>query len=114
MIRYFENYPYGFSDTKFVYANTKRNSKLRLLYKDLIAGNGPLRFTLQWVDHEEWMLLLAKGGELVKDCIQDGFTNSRKSDKRQPWGRMNYERYLQKRRSLEVKARIKKRYPRSI
>jgi hypothetical protein len=111
LMRYFENFPVGFSDTEFVYDNTMPNSKLRVLYRDLIAGNGPLRYALNTRDHDEWLLLLAKGGDLVKEWIQKTFSSPRKDDANQSWAEKYRRKYLQKVDDVRVSDWPRKMYP---
>lgn len=59
---------------EYIYANTLPESKLRKF-----ACEGPFEETLRvCFDQESWLLLLAKGGDLVKENIKTGFSNDQR------------------------------------
>lgn len=63
----------------FIFNNTALSCKLMLFVKDLIAVEGPFNESdAQPCGKDfkkEWLLTLAKGGDLVKEYVQTGFSN---------------------------------------
>lgn len=57
------------SDTEYVYRNCPKEAKLRKFVKELILCKGPLSSPCYL---EEWLALLAQGGDLVTDIIGEG------------------------------------------
>jgi hypothetical protein len=90
------------STTKFVYANTPANSMLRLFIAEYITHANPLdpRFTKSLaIDRQrayrtEWVNLVAKGGDFMRDVAELGLHN--KNEKQAPWRSENLYKFLEK------------------
>jgi hypothetical protein len=93
---------YSAWETEFVFANTVPGSKLRLLFHDLIAMEGPLskkRLSHKKFDEkaerQTWRNLLVKGGDIINDCIEVGFSTFVDDKDEKPWDYKNYSPYTQ-------------------
>jgi hypothetical protein len=117
LIMHYKVYPYQSFEAEFVFANTTPGSKLRSLYRRLIATDGPLRgqrFAIESEDlpqHEAWLVLLARGGDLVRECAQDGFTNFIEEDEKLPWGKNNCGQYMQEVDNVSTEEWLERRHP---
>lgn len=77
VINYYRLERLNATTAEYVYANTSTpESKLRSFTRALIEFEGPL--APKYEDgfcQDSWILLLAKGGDLVKECVKAGFHN---------------------------------------
>ncbi|EPE31869.1 POZ [Glarea lozoyensis ATCC 20868] len=107
-------------EVEFAYNNTVAGSELRLLFRDLIAIDGPLRYSrFRWSaadfgERDRWVLLLAKGGDLIEDCVLGGFTNLEEDITLLPWARRNRQKYMQKVADISVEEWIRIRCPTQV
>ncbi|EPE31778.1 POZ [Glarea lozoyensis ATCC 20868] len=107
-------------EAELVFNNTAPGSKLRLLFRDIIAADGPLLLGRRGSgkehqdksESERWLLLLAKGGDLVKDCVMTGFTTPIKDYEEQPFCTHNRGKYIEKIESKpSAKDWLKQKHP---
>ncbi|KAH8658664.1 hypothetical protein BGZ60DRAFT_123844 [Tricladium varicosporioides] len=86
---------------EYVYNNTAQGSKLRRFVADLIVVEGPFHQLVKAPTPEErqcredWVSLLAKGGDVVGDCVLIGFANWNNEEASKPYNSPNKEKYLQ-------------------
>jgi hypothetical protein len=113
-------HPYCSWEAEFAYDNTVVGSELRLLFKDLIATDGPLRDprwknrVAQLGERDRWVLLLERGGDLVKEYVLDGFANFDADIGKLPWGGENRKKYMQKVANISVEEWIQEKYPAQV
>jgi hypothetical protein len=62
-------------DVEGVYSNTLLGAKLRLFTSDLISSHGPLWRNKSASTRQEWLDLIAKGGDLVTDIAVTGLSS---------------------------------------
>ncbi|EPE31861.1 POZ [Glarea lozoyensis ATCC 20868] len=117
LIFYDDESPYELPEVKYVFENTTPNSELRVLFKRLIAADGPLRKGRHTEDkntteREAWLSILENGGEIVRECVQDGFTNYiPRDDKESPFAKENLAKFMQNVPEITAEEWIKKRCP---
>ena len=105
-------------EAEFVYNHTLPGSKLRLFIRDSIAVEGPLsikRLSQKCYDadteREDWLDLLAKGGDLVRESVLNGFSHWKEYDALMPWARHNRNKYMEKVEALTPEEWLAKKYP---
>jgi hypothetical protein len=115
LIKFYKETTYSSWEADFVFGHTTRNSELRLLFKTLMAADGPLRKerlsnpVADACEYERWLSLLEKGGDLVRECATDGFTGYNEEKWELP--RETLGKYMQKVPEISVEDWIKQRYP---
>ncbi|CAG8951024.1 hypothetical protein HYFRA_00006421 [Hymenoscyphus fraxineus] len=92
-------------DAEYAYENTLDDSLIRNFIKDLITTEGPFNENVLDFDSDffnRWIVLLAKGGDLVKECCVTGFKEWSKITDR-PWAKHNHEKYFHKVENVNVR-----------
>ncbi|EPE31776.1 hypothetical protein GLAREA_11858 [Glarea lozoyensis ATCC 20868] len=109
---------YSAAEVEFVFENTLPGSKLRSLFHDLIATEGPLsakRLGHPMINAKEeratWRTLLETGEDVVRECAEVGFSTYCNDVSYKPWGYRNSKTYIRYGHYLEVEEWLDDRYP---
>lgn len=99
------------SAVEHVYANTLSSHKLRTFVRDTVIAEGPLHKKQEKnYDQKVWVILLARGGDLVTDCIMEGFNKDAEDvpEDELPWAQRNEHKYLEVEDQISVAEWIEK------
>lgn len=93
-------------DAEYVFANTAQGSKLRSFTVDQVQARTP--FDLEdSQDEKVWLVSIAKGGDLVDECIcAEGFHGM--SGKKHPAAPKNWRKYMRDINPISVEEWLKK------